>query len=360
MGQALFFYQRSEEVIMIRAAIIGATGYTGLELVRILSAHPGITITVATSRQYEGQPLHKVFPSLSGSVDIVCQSPSPERVIGAADVVFLAVPHQTAMTHVPVFLQADKKVIDLSADFRLKDVRVYEKWYQSHSAPEYLAEAAYGLPELHAAAIRKARLVANPGCYPTTVILGLAPLLKKGLIDNKSIVVDSKTGVSGAGRSAVLSSLFCEVHEDVKAYKVAAHRHTPEMEQELSLLAGEEIAITFTPHLAPMGRGMLSTIYADLKGRQTTGDLISEYEEFYNQAPFVKICAEGAYPQTAHVKGSNYCFIGLKADERTGRVIILSAIDNLTKGASGQAVQNMNLMFGLEETTGLTAIPLFP
>lgn len=345
---------------MIRVAIVGATGYTGLELVRILSAHPEVTISVATSRQYEGQPLYKAFPLFLGSVDIVCRALWPEEIMEASDVVFLAVPHQTAMRYAPIFLQAGKKVIDLSADFRLKDARVYEKWYQPHTAPEYLTKAVYGLPEINAPAIKEALLVANPGCYPTTVILGLTPLLKKGLIDNKSIIVDSKSGVSGAGRSVVLSNLFCEVHEDFKAYKVAAHRHTPEMEQELSCLAGEKITITFIPHLIPMGRGMLSTIYANLKTHQTTGELIREYENVYHQAPFVKICAEGTYPQTAHVRGSNYCFIGLKVDERTGRVIIISAIDNLTKGASGQAVQNMNLMFGLEETTGLKGIPLFP
>ncbi len=345
---------------MIRAAIVGATGYTGLELVRILSLHPEVTITVATSRQYEGQQLHKVFPSLLGSVNIVCTAFSPAEIVAAADVVFLAVPHQTAMAYVPIFIQAGKKVIDLSADFRLKDVRVYEKWYQGHTAPEYLSGAVYGLPEIHGQAIKETQLVANPGCYPTTVILGLAPLLKKALIDNKSIVVDSKSGVSGAGRSVALSSLFCEVHEDFKAYKVAVHRHTPEMEQELSLLAGEEITVSFIPHLVPMSRGMLSTIYADMRIQKTTKDLIHEYEQFYQSAPFVRICAEDAYPQTAQVKGSNYCFIGLKVDERTGRVIILSTIDNLIKGASGQAVQNMNLMFDREETTGLKGIPLFP
>lgn len=345
---------------MIRTAVVGATGYTGLELVRILSAHPEASISIATSRQYAGQPIYRAFPSLLGSADLVCQAFSPEQIIEVADVVFLAVPHQTAMDYAPIFLQNGKKVVDLSADFRLKDVKIYEKWYQPHTAPQYLTEAVYGLPEIHGPAIRKARLVANPGCYPTTAILGLAPLLKKGLVDNQSIIVDSKSGVSGAGRSAVLSNQFCEVHEDFKAYKVAAHRHMPEMEQELGALAGEEITITFTPHLVPMGRGMLTTIYGQLKSEQTTAHLLHEYEQFYHQAPFVKICAEGHYPQTAQVKGSNYCFIGLKVDERTGRVIILAAIDNLTKGASGQAVQNMNLMFGLEESAGLKAIPLFP
>ncbi len=345
---------------MIRAAIIGATGYTGVELARILSLHPDVDITVVTSRQYEGLALSTVFPSLSGSVDIACTSLVPERICGSADVVFLAVPHQTAMAYVPVFLESGKRVVDLSADFRLKDVTVYEKWYQHHTAPQYLSHAVYGLPEIHGKEIADAQLVANPGCYPTSVILGLAPLVGKGVIHMRGIVVDSKSGVSGAGRTAALGSIFCEVHEDLKAYKVATHRHTPEMEQELSALAGEKVAVTFTPHLVPMGRGMLSTIYADLTKEQDTGSLLGEYESFYHDKPFVKICAEGTYPQTAHLKGSNYCHIGLKVDAHTNRLIIISAIDNLTKGASGQAVQNMNLMFGLEETSGLMSIPLFP
>lgn len=345
---------------MLRAAIVGASGYTGLDLIRILSGHPQVEITMATSRQHEGQPLCKVFPLLSTCFDTPCVGFHPEEIIESSDVIFMAVPHKTAMTHVPDFLKAGKIVIDLSADFRIKDPAVYEKWYEPHTAPEYLAEAVYGLPELYSEEIKRARLIANPGCYPTSVILGLAPLLKQDVIDTKTIVIDSKSGVSGAGRSVAVGSLFCEVHEDFKPYKVAVHRHTPEIEQELTNLAGESVTVTFIPHLLPMGRGMLSTIYAQLKAGQSTGELVHMYMEFYKEKHFVKICPEGNYPQTAHVKGSNYCFIGLKVDERTGRVIVVSAIDNLTKGASGQAVQNMNLVAGFDETSGLKLIPLFP
>jgi N-acetyl-gamma-glutamyl-phosphate reductase len=345
---------------MIRIGIVGASGYTGVELARLLSGSPDVKLTVATSRQYNGRKLADVYPSLAGLVDIVCEDLQTAELADRADLFFTAVPHQTAMAIVPDLLQAGKKVVDLSADFRLHDATVYEKWYQKHTAQEYLAEAVYGLPELHRQKIAKARLVANPGCYPTSVILGLAPLLRAGVIEPETIIVDSKSGASGAGRSAQTGTLFCEVTEGFKAYKVGAHRHTPEMEQEISALCNTSVTISFTPHLLPMSRGILSTIYAKLV-RPLTDEEVSElYLAFYKEEPFVRPCASGVFPATQFVRGSNFCDIGVKAESRTGRVVVLSAIDNLVKGAAGQAVQNMNLMCNLPETTGLRVVPLFP
>ena len=345
---------------MIRIGIVGASGYTGVELARILCNCPDVELTVATSRQYKGKKLADVYPSLAGMVDIVCEDLQAEELSDRADFFFTAVPHQTAMAIVPDLLQAGKKVVDLSADFRLHDAAVYEKWYQEHTAREYLAEAVYGLPELHREQITKARLVANPGCYPTSVILGLAPLLQAGAVAPETIIVDSKSGASGAGRAAQTGTLFCEITEGFKAYKVADHRHMPEMEQEISLLCNKEVAISFTPHLLPMSRGILSTIYAKLSSPVTDAEIKELYESFYKDESFVRLCAPGAYPATQFVRGSNFCDIGFKADNRTGRIVILAVIDNLVKGAAGQAVQNMNLMCGLPETRGLLGVPLFP
>lgn len=345
---------------MIRIGIVGASGYTGVELARLLCNCPDVKLTVATSRQYKGKKLAEVYPNLAGMVDIVCEDLQSEELVERADLFFTAVPHQTAMAIVPDLLQADKKVVDLSADFRIHDASVYEKWYQKHTAQEYLAEAVYGLPELHRQDIAQARLVANPGCYPTSVILGLAPLLQDGLIDPETIIVDAKSGASGAGRAAQTGTLFCEVTEGFKAYKVAAHRHTPEMEQEISELCKKQVAISFTPHLLPMSRGILSTIYAGL-GKSVTDDEVNDlYRNFYKNEPFVRVSERGVFPATQFVRGSNFCDLGFKIDSRTGRIIVLAAIDNLVKGAAGQAVQNMNLMCGLPETRGLLGVPLFP
>jgi N-acetyl-gamma-glutamyl-phosphate reductase len=264
------------------------------------------------------------------------------------------------MAIVPELLEAGKKVVDLSADFRLHDAGVYEKWYQEHTAQEYLAEAVYGLPELHRQQIVGARLVANPGCYPTSVILGLAPLLKAGAVDTDTIIVDSKSGASGAGRTAQTGTLFCEVAEGFKAYKVGAHRHTPEMEQEIGKLSQKQVTISFTPHLLPMSRGILSTIYAKLTDSMSDEAVHQKYKDFYQAETFIRLCEPGIFPATQFVRGANFCDIGLKIDTRTDRIVILSAIDNLVKGAAGQAVQNMNLMCGLPETTGLLAVSLFP
>jgi N-acetyl-gamma-glutamyl-phosphate reductase len=349
-----------ESGIMIRIGIVGASGYTGVELARLLCNCPDVKLTVATSRQYKGKKLAEVYPNLAGMVDIVCEDLQSEELVERADLFFTAVPHQTAMAIVPDLLQADKKVVDLSADFRIHDASVYEKWYQKHTAQEYLAEAVYGLPELHRQDIAQARLVANPGCYPTSVILGLAPLLQDGLIDFETIIVDAKSGASGAGRAAQTGTLFCEVTEGFKAYKVAAHRHTPEMEQEISELCKKQVAISFTPHLLPMSRGILSTIYARLGESVTDDELNDLYRSFYKNEPFVRVSERGVFPATQFVRGSNFCDLGFKIDSRTGRIIVLAAIDNLVKGAAGQAVQNMNLMCGLPETRGLLGVPLFP
>ncbi|SDP73650.1 N-acetyl-gamma-glutamyl-phosphate reductase [Desulforhopalus singaporensis] len=346
---------------MINVGIIGASGYTGAELARLLCCHPEANISVATSRQYEGRPLSEVFPSLRKKADIICENLTPDELAARADLFFTAVPHKTAMDLVPSLLAHDKKVIDLSADFRIRDVSVYEKWYQPHSSPEFLREAVYGLPELYRSTIKSARLIANPGCYPTSIILGLAPLLKADGIDPNTIIADSKSGTSGAGRGAQTGTLFCEVHDGFRPYKVGrAHRHTPEIEQELSLLAGTDAVISFTPHLLPISRGILSTIYATLRTKLNQEQIISMYREFYQDEFFVRVLDEDCFPATNSVRGSNFCDISVKVDPATNRVIVMSAIDNVVKGASGQAVQNMNIMCGFDETSGLDAAPFFP
>lgn len=343
-----------------RIGIVGATGYTGLELVRILLRHPYGELTALTAERHVGQPIWKVFPSLLQEINLTCQPLDVGSLANSCDIIFTALPHKAAMEVVPGFLQKGIKVIDLSADFRLHDAKVYEEWYEKHTTAELLKEAVYGIPELHRAEIKKASLVANPGCYPTSIILALAPALRHKLIDLRSIIADSKSGVSGAGRSAVLSSLFAEVSENFKAYKVTEHRHTPEIEQELSSLAGEKISLTFTPHLVPMKRGILSTIYATMAQPIAEREIYDVYEQFYKNEKFVRLRPGDLLPSTADVWGSNYCDIGLKVDKRNNRLIILSAIDNLVKGASGQAVQNMNLMLGWDESLGLEILPLYP
>ncbi|MCI5188378.1 MAG: N-acetyl-gamma-glutamyl-phosphate reductase [Candidatus Electrothrix sp. AS4_5] len=349
---------------MLKVGIIGASGYTGVELARILSTHPEVELTVATSRQYAGKPLAEVFPNLRKRVDLVCENLGPEELVDRADFFFAAVPHKTAMDLVPILLNAGKKVVDLSADFRIRDAAVYEEWYQPHSSIECIEEAVYGLPELYRDQVKNARLTANPGCYPTSIILGLAPLLREGLIDPAHLIIDSKSGTSGAGRSANVGTLFCEVTDGFRAYKVGGqHRHIPEIEQELTVLAGQPVTISFTPHLLPISRGILSTMYAPLSNEisATTETEIQElYESTYTDEPFVRVCPAGSFPATQHVRGSNCCDIGIKVDVRTGRIIIVSAIDNVAKGASGQAVQNMNLMNGFDETCALMGAPFFP
>ncbi len=345
---------------MVKIAIVGASGYTGVELLRLLSGHPGVDITCVTSRQNAGEPIAAVFPSLRDRVHLRCDPLDNAVVIAKADFVFTALPHQTAMEVIPGLLAAGKRVVDLSADYRLHDVAVYRQWYQEHTSPELLGEAVYGLPELYREQVKSARLVANPGCYPTSVALALAPLLAGKLIDHRSLIIDSKSGTSGAGRSAKMGSLFCEVNEGFAAYGVGAHRHTPEIEQTLSALAGEVVTVSFTPHLLPVNRGILSTCYATLTPRRDTAELLASYDDYYRDEPFVRVCGAGSLPNVALVRGSNFCDLGVVSDGRTGRVIVVAAIDNLTKGAAGQAVQNMNLMLGFPETTGLMALPTFP
>jgi len=344
----------------VAVAVIGASGYTGVELARLLSIHPTARLVAVTSRQYAGQPMAKVFPSMRGICDLSFEEPDIEGICRRAEVIFTAVPHKTAMLVAPRILAAGKKLIDLSADFRLDDAATYEKWYEPHSAPEYLAEAVYGLPELYRGDIKKARLVANPGCYPTSIILGLAPLLRAGVIDATTIIADSKSGTSGAGRSAVISSLYCEVADGFRPYKVGGvHRHIPEIEQELSKLHGSAVTITFTPHLLPVSRGILSTIYAQLKADVTAGQIAELYATMYERERFVRLLPEGGIPATQYVRGSNYCDIGFCLDRRAGRVIVMTAIDNIVKGASGQAIQNMNLLCDFPEHTSLAAPAFF-
>lgn len=345
---------------MIKVAVVGASGYTGVELIRILVNHPDVEICCVTSRQHEGLPVSQVFPSLHGFCDLNCEALDIAAIAARCDVVFTALPHKSAMEVVPGFLDAGCKVIDLSADYRLKNQEVYERWYQEHTSPNLFGEAVYGLPELYRSSLVGARLVANPGCYPTSIILALAPLLKEGLVDTGSLIIDSKSGTSGAGRSAKLGTLFCEVNEGFKAYGIASHRHTPEIEQELEALSGAPLAVNFTPHLLPINRGILSTCYANLLEKRSTDALLDLFRNFYEEEFFVRVMPGNGLPNVAFVSGTNFCDIGLVSDERTGRVIVVSAIDNLVKGAAGQAVQNMNAICGLEESVGLKIVSTYP
>jgi N-acetyl-gamma-glutamyl-phosphate reductase len=342
---------------MTRVAIVGATGYAGAELVRILSGHPEVEITAVTSRQYAGIRIDQVYPAFSGVVDLTCEEYSVDSICERADVVYMALPHQLPMRFVPEFIKRGKKVIDLSADFRFNDATIYESAYQPHTAKELLESAVYGLSEIYTGQIRRAQLIGNPGCYPTSVLLPLIPLLKKGFLDLSSFIADSKSGVSGAGRSLSLAAHYCEVTESFKPYKVAVHRHNPEMDAILSREAQTAVSITFVPHLVPMSRGMLTTIYATPAVDLKEGDIADCYAAAYTNRTFVRLCPEDRLPSTHNVRGTNYCDIGFKLDERNNRLIFVSAIDNVVKGAAGQAVQNMNLMLGLDETAGLLNVP---
>lgn len=346
---------------MIRVGIVGASGYTGAELVRILLRHPEAELAVLTSRSYAGQQLAAVFPHLSGCTDRVLEVFDAAKMAAACDVVFTALPHGHAVPVARAVLERGKKLIDLGADFRFRDAAVYEAWYKvKHEAPELAREAVYGLPELYRDRVRGAALVANPGCYPTASLLATVPLLKAGVIDPATIIIDAKSGLSGAGRKLDLRSHYAEVNENVTAYNVGVHRHTPEIEQELTAAAGTEVRVSFTPHLVPQTRGILTTVYATLRKELTTGALLDIYREFYRDEPFIRVLPEGVLPRTKSVTGSNIVHLGAVADPRTGRAVLLAAIDNLVKGASGQAVQNMNLLFGLPETTGLDFVGLYP
>lgn len=346
---------------MWKACIIGATGYAGQELVRILSGHSEIEISGLGTQSYQGQPFSKVYPSFRNLVDLTCQAADNPSLIEEADVVFLALPHGHSVEIAQESLAQKKLVIDLGADFRLKDPEIYEEWYNTGGASrELLAKAVYGLPELYREGIARTRLVANPGCYPTTIILALAPLLKEKVIDPACLIIDSKSGVSGAGRGASLNTHYCEVNENFKAYGVPRHRHTPEIEQELSLQAGEEVRVTFTPHLIPATRGMLSTIYTIPLAGIKAETITEVYQTYYGNEQFIRVLPRGEFPQTKWVLGTNYCDLGYSLDERTGRLTLFSSIDNLVKGAAGQAVQNMNIMLGLAENQGLPRVAIYP
>ena len=344
---------------MTRVAVVGATGYAGAELVRILCNHPDIELTMLTSRQYAGVAFDKVFPSMTGSVNLVCEALAVDKLCDSADVVFTALPHKIPMALVPELLSKGKKVIDLSADFRFKDAKIYEAHYQQHTAKNLLDQAVYGLCEIYLDKIKQADLVGAPGCYPTSVLLPLLPVIKGNLIDPGTIIADSKSGVSGAGRSVSLTTHFCEVNESFKVYKVAEHRHNPEMEEILSIEGGRPIKLTFVPHLVPMSRGILTTLYANTVEGVTREDVEKCLCSFYAGRPFIRILGENRLPDTRHIRGTNFCEIGVRLDERNNRLILISAIDNLVKGAAGQAVQNMNIMLGLDETAGLRTTP-FP
>ncbi len=338
----------------IKVGIIGATGYAGKELIHLLLRHAGVEIVSLSAKlPANTTSLSPIFPEFKGIIDLPCINfEDVEPIAKIVDLVFLALPHTVSMKIVPEFLEAGKKVIDLSADFRLQDAAVYEQWYHvQHTCPKTINEAVYGLPELYREEIKKARLIANPGCYPTSAILGVAPILNKGLVDLNHIMVNSVSGVSGVGREPSLKAHFPERNESFAAYSVGIHRHIPEIEQELGKLGGQEIKITFVAHLAPMDRGILSTIYLQLKKEIDLKNLFALYNEFYSSCPFVRIREE--FPETKWVTGTNYCDISIKEDKRMRRLIVLSSLDNLIKGASGQAVQNMNLMYGFEETSGL-------
>ncbi len=345
---------------MIKVGVMGATGYTGVEMVRVLLGHPKIEITFVTSEKNAGASFSAVFPAFQGIFDQTLISSEQASLHSSASVVFLCLPHHSSMKAAAEWRQKAVKVIDLSADFRLKSAQEYEEWYGKHEFPELLSQAVYGLPELYREKIKNADLVANPGCYPTSAALALAPLIQKKLVHLESIIVDSKSGVSGAGRSAEVANLFSEVNEGFKAYKVASHRHTPEIEQTLSDLAGEKVRITFTPHLVPMDRGIFTTVYATPTQKIKTSELTQAFQEFYQGEKFIRIESMGRYPNTREVRATNFCDLACVVDERAGRIIVLSVIDNLTKGAAGQALQNFNLMMGLEETMGLKLLPHVP
>ncbi|HEU4851906.1 MAG TPA: N-acetyl-gamma-glutamyl-phosphate reductase [Telluria sp.] len=345
---------------MIKVGIVGGTGYTGVELLRLLAAHPGVELTAITSRKEDGLPVADMFPSLRGRVNIAFSA--PDKVdLKQCDVVFFATPHGVAMAQAPELLAAGVKVIDLAADFRLKDQATFEQWYKiPHTCPELLEEAVYGLPELNREEIARARLIANPGCYPTTMQLGLVPLLKAGLVDAASLISDSKSGVSGAGRKAEIGTLFSESSDNFKAYGVSGHRHTPETVAQLQRFTDQKVGLVFTPHLVPMIRGMHSTMYARLTREVSNDELQEMFEKEYAGAPFVDVMPFGSHPETRSTRGSNMLRLALHRPGNGNMLVILAVQDNLVKGASGQAVQCMNLMFGLEETTGLTTLALLP
>lgn len=346
---------------MIKAGIIGSTGYAGQELVRLLMQHKDAEIIWYGSRSYIDQKYYDVFHNMFEIVDDKCLDDNIEELAEKADVVFTATPQGLCSSLVSEDVLSKTKIIDLSADFRIKDVNRYEEWYGlKHQSPEFIKEAVYGLCEINREDIKKARLIANPGCYPTCSTLSIYPMAKEGLIDMNSIIIDAKSGTSGAGRGAKVNNLYCEVNENIKAYGVATHRHTPEIEDQLSYASGEKVVLNFTPHLVPMNRGILVTAYANLKKEVSYEEIKEIYDSYYKEEKFVRVLEKDVCPETRWVEGSNYVDVNFKIDQRTGRIIMMGAMDNLVKGAAGQAVQNMNLMFGLDEAEGLELVPMFP
>ena len=350
---------------MIKVGIIGATGYAGAEIVRLIQGHPEAEVVWYGSRSYVDEKYSSIYGNFFKLVDAKCLDDNMEALADQVDVIFTATPQGLCASLVNEDILNKVKVIDLSADFRLKDVSVYEKWYKiEHKAPQFIDEAVYGLCEINRDKIKGARLIANPGCYTTCSILTAYPLVKEGLIDPATLIVDALSGVSGAGRGAKVANLYCEVNESSKPYGVTSHRHTPEIEEQLGYAAGKDIVINFTPHLVPMNRGILATEYASLKEKNgklpTADDIRAAYEKYYKDEFFIRILDDGVYPETRWVEGANFVDIGFKIDERTGRVIMMGALDNMVKGAAGQAVQNMNILFGLKESTGLEFAPSFP
>lgn len=342
---------------MIKVGVVGGTGYTGVELLRLLALHPEVQLQAVTSRGEAGTPVSDLFPNLRGYVDLAFSEPDM-AVLAACDLVFFATPNGIAMNMARDLLESGVRLIDLAADFRLRDAAVWQQWYgMEHACPDLLGEAVYGLPEVNRAAIAQARLVANPGCYPTAVQLGLLPLVEAGCVDTDSLIADCKSGVSGAGRGANAAMLMGEVGESFKAYSVPGHRHLPEIRQTLSAVAGQPVGLTFVPHLLPMIRGIHATLYARLT---SDADLQTLFEQRYANEPFVDVLPAGSHPETRSVRGVNHCRIAVHRPQAGDTVVVLSVIDNLTKGAAGQAIQNMNLMFGLDETTGLTQVALSP
>lgn len=344
---------------MIKVGIVGGTGYTGVELLRLLAQHPSVEIATITSRGDAGSPVSAMFPNLRGWVDLAFEDPATAN-LKACDVVFFATPNGIAMQQAPALLDAGVRVIDLAADYRIKDVAVWEKWYgMKHASPDWVEQAVYGLPEVNREAIRSARLVANPGCYPTAVQLGFAPLLAAGLVDEESLIADTKSGVSGAGRKAEVSSLFSEASDNFKAYGVPGHRHLPEIRQGLARVSGKSVGLTFVPHLTPLIRGIHATLYARLKSDADV-DFQGIFERYYADEPFVDILPPKSHPETRSVRAANLCRIAVHRPQGGNTLVVLSVIDNLVKGAAGQAVQNMNIMLGLPEKEGLWQLPVLP
>src|SRR5690606_22050086 len=344
----------------IKVGIVGGTGYTGVELLRLLSQHPNVELRAITSRKEDGMPVAEMFPSLRGRVDLKFQTPDSAQ-LDQCDVVFFATPHGVAMSQAQALLDAGVRIIDLAADFRLQDLASFERWYKiQHACPDILKESVYGLPELNRERVAKAKVVGNPGCYPTTVLLGLAPLLKGGLVETDSIIADCKSGVSGAGRKAEVHTLFSEASDNFRAYGVAGHRHHPEISEQLALLAGKPVGLIFTPHLVPMIRGMFSTLYLRVLPSALNTDFQALFEQHYANEPFVDVMPAGSLPETRSVRASNFLRIAVHRPEGGNQLVVLVVQDNLVKGASGQAVQNMNLMFGLPETTGLEHVAVLP